>query len=730
MAPPATRRRTRFLHLLPGLVLAAASAAADAARPEDDSFSGPTLDTCRWFDWSRQAGISHGGALRLQTDGRQTFGNAFVTSQYTVGDVVAEVDVALGQGFEQPLSDPTVQLYAGLGLYVDGGNQLFVALARTPQGLVVRTLRVAQDEGERRYDNPPTVPLAVSSTRLRVERQGGRVTLSFRDGSRWVVAARFDGFAAPALVTLQTTHIGLARTLSAAFSGFTLGPATASSHRPYVPGERIARTGVLNGGVVTDYLYQREWTDLWKGADPLRSMAAQGLAAVRTGVTTLSAAALRDTPRERWGSLPFEGAFWSSLEATTQVLQEAQDLGLRKVLFFYLSDGAAHAGRQGGPAAWRALSLPELEAALRAHTAGVAAHLRQRGIGIDLYEVGNETLVGMLGVAFGDRVAEPAGGVDVFTDVPLLRRLLWRDHARLYKAAIDGIRSVDPLARIGLHPEGVGQSPADLVVKAFFRTMVDEGVPFDVAGLSLPYSTYPWTLDRYQGHCWFQRLQETVDTIGALGKQVIVSEASYPADAAAAVAAPMPGFAYSPAGQAAWLREHLRFSNDHPFMGGFFYFYPEWRPGAGNGDPAAQPIEAAGLFAADGSARPALLEFGLPGGESRTDCLFRWGERQFPQLLQPPGVQTAVHPPYVYRHYHGSGAYVGLAGAEPRLYYLDPASKGTPSDLGPAADWWATAGCLRPAAGDAKGAAFRAGSADGRASSNAGLSSHPRAAGR
>lgn len=687
------------LWLLLGALLLTIATTADAARPEDDPLTGPALDTCRWFDWSHQGSVGLGGALRLQTDGRGTFGHAFVTTQYTIGDGAAEVDVSLGQGFDQAVTDPAAQLYAGLGLYEDGGNYLFVALARTPQGLVVRTLRTSQDEGDRRFDNPPMIPVTEAATRLRVERRGGRVTLGFRDGSRWVQAATFDGFAAPALVSLQVGHVGLARTLSADFRNFTLGPDSSSSHRPYQAGDRFARAGVFSGGMVTDYLYHRVWGGLWPDGEPLRTLARQGMAAVRTGVTTLSVPALRATPVARWHTLPVDTATWSSLEATTQVLQEAQDLGQRKLLFFYLNDSAAHAGRQSGPAAWRGLAMPDLEAAVRNYTATVAAHLRTRGIGVDLYEIGNETLFGLLGVSLGDRVPVPSTGIDVWRDVPLMRRLLWRDHARLYKAAIEGVRSVDPGARIGLHPEGVGSSPGDLVVKAWARTMVEEGVPFDVIGLSLPYSTYPWNLDRYQGNCWFQRLQETVDALGALGKRVIISEASYPSDPVDAVAAPMAGFPFTPEGQAAWLREHLRFTHNHPYMEGFYYFYPDWRPGAGRGDPATRSLEAAGLFTAEGTARPALAEFGLPPGEPRTDCLLRWAERQFPSLLAPAGADSAVFPPYVYRYYGGTGAHVGVAGVPPRVYYLPPGAGAVVADLGPAADWWARAGCLGPSTG-------------------------------
>lgn len=688
-------------HLLTLCALLLAALSAQGARPEDDTLSGGALDTCRWFDWSQNGQLAHDGRLLLQSDGTPAYGSASIASQYTLGDLSVEVDVQALQGLDAPVTDPAAQVYAGLGLYVDSGNHVLVALARTPDGLMVRTLRAAQGDGAASYDNPPMKPLAGTATRLRAERRGDRVTLSYREGSRWVTAATFGGFAAPALVTLQATNIGIARRVQAAFANVTLSADSASTHRPYLPGDRFARAGFMAGGVLTDYLYHRDWARQWRSADPLQLMAAQGMGWVRTGVTTLSVPALRSTPQAQWGSLPFDGTFWSSLEATGQVLQEAQSRGMGNVLFFYLNDSAAHAGRQGGPAAWRGLSLDDLALRVREHTAAVAAEYRARGIRIGLYEVGNETTLGLLGVAFGDRVAWP-GGVDVLRDVPVLRRWLWRDQARLLKAAIAGIRGVDPQARIGVHAEGLGLSPGDLLVKAYFRTLVDEGVPFDVAGLSLPYASYEWTADRYSARCWFQRLQETADSLGLLGKRVVFSEASYPADPAGTVARPMDGFPFSAEGQALWLREHLRFANNHPAVDGFFYFYPEWKPGASS-DPGTLTLQTNGLFDADERPRPALAEFALPRGRSRTDCLFDWAERQVPALLTPAGAPTAVAPPFVYRYYSGTGAYVGLAGDEPRVYHLPPGPGAAVQDLGAAAAWFASAGCTGTAAAGTRG---------------------------
>ena len=685
-----------------GLMLWAWLGPAGAARPEDDALTATALDTCRWFDWSQDGRLSHDRALLLQTAPDRRFAHALVTSQYEVGDVLAEVDLEVRQGFESPVPD-SEQLYAGLGLYVDASNFVFVALARTSQGVVVRTLRARQSDGGTQYDNPPQLPVAAAATRLRVERRGARVELSHRQDGRWVSAAVFDGFAAPALISLQASSIGLARAMTAAFSHFTLGADSRSSYRSYVAGDRFSKPGALSGGVVTDYLYHRDWARQWRGSDPLQQMTAHGMRAVRTGVTTISVPELRQTAPADWGRLPFRGEFWSSLETTGQVLKEAQTQGLAPVLFFYLSDTAAHAGRQNAPPAWQGLSLAETAARVREHTASVTAHYRAQGLRIALYEVGNETTLGLLNFTFGERVPLPPDGVDVLRDVGKLRRWLWPDHAVLLKAAIDGIRSVDAQARVGLHAEGLGLSPGDVLVKGYFRAMVEAGVPFDVAGLSLPYSTYPWTLDRYSTNCWFQRLQDTADALGALGKRVIISEASHPTDAIGAVAQPMAGFPFTPEGQVAWLREHLRFANNHPYVDGLLYFYPEWKPGASS-DPGASTLASAGLFDAQERPRPALAEFRLADGRSRADCLFHWAEARYGHLLAPAGAQTAVFAPYVYRYYGQTGAYVGLAGDPPNLFYLGPGPDAAVQDLGPAGPWWEQAGCVPAGAAGRSGA--------------------------
>lgn len=75
------------------------------------------------------------------------------------------------------------------------------------------------------------------------------------------------------------------------------------------------------------------------------------------------------------------------------------------------------------------------------------------------------------------------------------------------------------------------------------------------------------------------------------------------------------------------------------------------------------------------------------------ECLLAWAETAYPQELAPAGSTTRTAAPYTYRHYAGSGAYLGVSGEDGHLYYLGPVSGGAFFDLGLAASWRERAGC-------------------------------------
>lgn len=79
------------------------------------------------------------------------------------------------------------------------------------------------------------------------------------------------------------------------------------------------------------------------------------------------------------------------------------------------------------------------------------------------------------------------------------------------------------------------------------------------------------------------------------------------------------------------------------------------------------------------------------GQYSRIDCLFNWAEIYYPQLFSPAGYASQASPPYYYRYYLKTNAYLGVSSADNHVYYLPPG--GNLLDAGQLSTWLATAGC-------------------------------------
>lgn len=78
----------------------------------------------------------------------------------------------------------------------------------------------------------------------------------------------------------------------------------------------------------------------------------------------------------------------------------------------------------------------------------------------------------------------------------------------------------------------------------------------------------------------------------------------------------------------------------------------------------------------------------------QSECLFAWAEAAHPTHLWPTPAPSAIWQTYRYRFYAGTGAYLGVGVADPRVYYLGPLSSAQLSDLGPAGPWYLESGCL------------------------------------
>jgi arabinogalactan endo-1,4-beta-galactosidase len=395
------------------------------------------------------------------------------------------------------------------------------------------------------------------------------------------------------------------RPTTSGFDNFALN-AGPTSFRRFVRSDRFTRRPDLYlGGVVCDYLaYSNFGGHEWQNINPLDTMKQNGLKWVRVGVTTVSSPTLRDTPPEQWGALSWRGEFWSSREFAGEIMRQAQARGYRLNLFMFLSNTAAHAGMQNAPPEWAGLSVAETAQRVDQYSYDTARYYMDRGLNVEIYDIGNEIDFGILNFRPGDRIPIPPG-VDITNNMTYMRENVWNIEAQLLQASITGIKRANPNAKIVLHASGVNVSRSDVFVKTFFKTMADDGVDYDYAGLSNPYNGPNWTVPNYSTDCWFHRLQELIDYCGTLNKKVIFSEASYPSNAQGTVGAPMPEFSYSPQGQAAWTHQYLRFVSNQPNVLGFFWFYPDYHTQQ-NVDPT---LRYGGLFNSPTQVQPAMTEF-------------------------------------------------------------------------------------------------------------------------
>ena len=82
-------------------------------------------------------------------------------------------------------------------------------------------------------------------------------------------------------------------------------------------------------------------------------------------------------------------------------------------------------------------------------------------------------------------------------------------------------------------------------------------------------------------------------------------------------------------------------------------------------------------------------------GAAEADCLFGWAERSYPELFAPPGVASALLPPWRYRHYTGTGNLLGLSSVDGHVWVTGRAFSDRLVDVGAAEAHLATAGCRR-----------------------------------
>jgi len=78
---------------------------------------------------------------------------------------------------------------------------------------------------------------------------------------------------------------------------------------------------------------------------------------------------------------------------------------------------------------------------------------------------------------------------------------------------------------------------------------------------------------------------------------------------------------------------------------------------------------------------------------SRSDCLFNWAERSYPQIFAPAGAASTTYASYYYRYYTGTTTYLATSSANSQLWVLGPATAYGLFDAGPVSSFLTISGC-------------------------------------
>jgi arabinogalactan endo-1,4-beta-galactosidase len=276
--------------------------------------------------------------------------------------------------------------------------------------------------------------------------------------------------------------------------------------------------------------------------------------------------------------------------------RRAKRRGLGVLVDLHYSDFWADPGRQMKPAAWVGYSTAELARAVYDHTFDVCSSLVAQGTPPDIVQLGNELDSGMLW---------PDGHT---WDPPN-----WQNLGDYLAAGASAIEACSPRTRIMLHLANGGDNG---LYRWWFDNITEQGVPFDIIGASF----YPYW------HGSLGDLQRNLNDISArYGKDVVVVETAYPFTLGGVDAAPnliglpeqlAPGYAATPEGQAAFVRDLLAIVRAVPNAHGLgaFYWDATWTAVSGNGWDPTEPTsgnswENQALFDFEGKALPALSAF-------------------------------------------------------------------------------------------------------------------------
>ncbi|HCE59181.1 MAG TPA: hypothetical protein DER09_15440 [Prolixibacteraceae bacterium] len=198
-----------------------------------------------------------------------------------------------------------------------------------------------------------------------------------------------------------------------------------------------------------------------------------------------------------------EGPVCNSLEYTVALAKMAKAEGFKIFLDFHYSDTWADPGKQFVPAAWDNLNFNVLADSVKIYTKKVLETMNKADVMPEMVQIGNEINNGMLW---------PYG--KLYTDNGITN---WKGLTDLIKAGIAGVKETNggSSIKIMIHAATGGNLEES---KTFYSKMIENGVQFDVIGLSY----YPWW------HGTFDQLESNLASISKnFSQEISLVETAY-----------------------------------------------------------------------------------------------------------------------------------------------------------------------------------------------------------
>lgn len=283
---------------------------------------------------------------------------------------------------------------------------------------------------------------------------------------------------------------------------------------------------------------------------------------------------------------------YNSLPNMLKMAKKVNDAGLTFMLDFHYSDTWADPGHQTKPAVWNGLQFNTLSDSIYEYTKYVISELKAQNTLPEYVQIGNEITCGLL---WDDgKVCNPDNTEQ------------WSQLGTLIKKAIQGLEdateSGDQIKTI-IHIDKGGNNGA---ARWFYDNLIDEGVEFDIIGLSF----YNW---------WHGTLTDLKNNLNDLAnrynKDIMVVEGAYPwtlgwgdntNNIVGSQDALHEGYPATVQGQKEFLEDMLSIihDTDNDKGKGFVYWSPEWIPGF-----PGSPWENLALFDFDGEVLESIKAF-------------------------------------------------------------------------------------------------------------------------